>query len=308
MLRKPVLAKCDNRRQTAKINLLAGEPLEWLNTPVLKQRQLQVLSFDFFVNWPLLSIADEIWIKRLVREEVSPWPVLDPQVLRGWIEQIDSPETVQVLQAFCRAQRFNAHYFLFKDATRWEADPHVVVDVEITASSQQPLLTKPGELRQRIRKLRGGRVPIGPGGLVYSTSSLECFLSKTADFWPGDADAVLVDEKNLARAILEFKKHNLDTPIEKQTLLNYRDRDKLKYQSLGLLRDRLQAAATLPILMVYYPTQPHIKNVKIERLAGPYDALQVVDVHLSALPRRSAPDSFPRFSEDVLKLMAMPPA
>ncbi len=308
MLRKPVLAKCDNRRLTAKINPLAGEPQEWLTTPVLKQRQLRVLSFDFFVNWPRRSIADEIWIKRLVREEISPWPVLDPQVLKDWIEQVDSPETAQALQAFCREQSFTSHYFLFKDATRWETDPQVVVDVEIGVSTQSPLLTKPSELRQRIRKLRGGSVPIGPGGLVYSTSSLECFLSKTADFWPGDADAVLVDEKNQARAILEFKKHNLDTPIEKQTLLNYRDRDKLKYQSLGLLRDRLQAAATLPILMVYYPTQSHIKNVKIERLAGPYDALQVVVAHLCELPRRSAPDSFHRFSEAVLKLAAMPPA
>jgi hypothetical protein len=308
MLRKPVLAKCGNRRQAAKINPLAGEPQEWLNTPVLKQRQFRVLSFDFFVNWPLFSIADEIWNKRLVREEVSPWPVLDPQILMNWIEQVDSPETVQVFQNFCRAQRFNAHYFLFKDATRWEADLQVVVDVEIGVSTQSPLLTKPSELRQRIRKLRGDRVPLGAGGLIYSTSSLECFLSKTTDFWPGDADAVLVDEKNLARAILEFKKHNLDTPIEKQTLLNYRDRDKLKYQSLGLLRDRLQTAATLPILMVYYPTQAHIKKVKIERLAGPFDALQVVEARISELPRRSAPDSFHRFSEEVLKLAAISPA
>jgi hypothetical protein len=308
MLRQPVLAKCGDRRLTAKINPLAGEPQEWLNTSVLKQRQLQVLSFDFFVNWPRRSIADEIWIKRLVREEVSPWPVLDPQILMNWIEQVDSPETVQAFQSFCRAQRFRSHYFLFKDATRWEADPQAVVEVEITAPSRLPVVTKPSELRQRIRKLRGGSVPIGPGGLIYSTSSLECFLSKTADFWPGDADAILVDEKNLARAILEFKKHNLDAPIEKQSLLNYRDRDKLKYQSLGLLRDRLQTAANLPILMVYYPTQLHIKNVKIERLAGPFDALQVVEAHLSELPRRSAPDSFHRFAEDVLKLMAMSPA
>ncbi|MDZ7362714.1 MAG: hypothetical protein ONB46_18600 [candidate division KSB1 bacterium] len=172
------------------------------------------------------------------------------------------------------------------------------------AAKINPLAGEP----QRIRKLRGDRVPLGPGGLVYSTSSLECFLSKTADFWPGDADAVLVDGKNLARAILEFKKHNLDTPIENQTLQNYRDRDKLKYQSLGLLHDRLQAAATLPILLVYYPTQSHIKNVKIERLAGPYDALHVVDAHVSELPRRSAADSFCRFSEEVVKVAALPPA
>jgi len=129
MLHKPVLAKCDNRRQTAKINPLAGEPQEWLNTPALKQRQLRVLSFDFFVNWPLRSVADEIWIKRLVREQISPWPWLDPLALRNGIEQVDSPETVQALQAFGRAQRFNGHYFLFKDATRWETDPPVVVDV-----------------------------------------------------------------------------------------------------------------------------------------------------------------------------------
>ena len=100
--------------------------------------------------------------------------------------------------------------------------------------------------------------------------------------------------------ICEFKKHTLDESIDRQTLSRYRDRDKLKYQSLGLLRDCLSTDKNLPILVVYYPTRSHIRQIKIEKIIGRYDDLHVSDTARLPLPKSSDAKSCERFVESLL--------
>jgi len=303
MLKKPSLAKCSDRTKFAKIHPTAGEPKNWLNETFLKPHNLLSLSFDFFVNWNQLTIGSEIWIKRIVRDDYYPWPTTDIKKIIGWINKVDTEKIVNSLTRFCRAYEIDCHYLLFKESTDWPTDSKNVVDIDITSTSPEVSLWNVSGIRHRIRTLRSTTVPIGPGGLIYGTSSLECFLSHTPDFWPGDVDSVLVDSNSAVHGILEYKKHTLSGPIESQTLLNYRDRDKLKYQSLGLLRDRFSENNVLPILMIYYPTQQYITNVKIEKLAGRYDQLTVSAQRILPLPNLASSASCQKFTNTIVDML-----
>lgn len=304
MLRKPVLAKCADRTQLAKTHPVAGQPESWLNENLMSSLNLVSLSFDFFINWTKLKVARELWIKRVVDARYEPWPNEGAEELLAAIKSIDAERTVSTLSSFCKSYDFECHYMLFKESSNWSRDQFNIVDVEITSPELSVGLCNISSISTRIKTLRGGSVPIGPGGLIYGTSSLECFLSRTPDFWPGDVDSILVDynKPSSIHLICEFKKHTLGESINLQTLSKYRERDKLKYQSIGLLRDFLSIGKSIPIIVVYYPTQTHITEIKIERINGPYDNLRVSNTATLPLPKTSNIKSCEKFAESLLSM------
>lgn len=302
MLSKPILAKCSDRSVRAKTNPICGEPENWFDYDMLSRNSIGVLSFDFFVNWSNLSIPDEIWIKRIIDNQASDLSQKDYVQFYNWIDKVDGKPYMDKLLTFCDKNNISCHYFLFKDNESWKDDPNTIYDICITNPSVNVL--SPSGVQSRIKELRNVSVPIGPGGLIYGTSSLEGYLSKTPYFWPGDVDALLIDKNNSVRAIIEYKKHNLNTAIEQQTLMNYRDRDRQKYQSLGLLRDRLQSDDTsLPILMVYYPTNPNIEQIKVERIDGDYDNLSVIKSEVWEIPKAGEKRSQRRYIESLINFI-----
>ena len=77
MLRKPILAFCDNRAP-AHTHPSSGEPEDWLADTYLELHGLVGLTFDFFVNWRTRSVSKnsrELWIKRIVELSFEPWPI-----------------------------------------------------------------------------------------------------------------------------------------------------------------------------------------------------------------------------------------
>ena len=113
------------------------------------------------------------------------------------------------------------------------------------------------KLMKSIQQNSGGPIPIGKKGLTLGTSAVECFLSRTDAAYPGDADAVVVDENGLVRHVIEFKKHNLDSPIGEHLAQRYYPYpDGRKYRRLEALVSDLNnirhTDATLGIL--YYST------------------------------------------------------
>lgn len=269
MLRKPVLAKCDNRAQLARTNPTYGEPDQWMTSANLASLGLAAISFDFFIDWngnPLM-VGDELWVKR-----ISDVPVqgLQPEDVRQGA--LACGDDLAALEDFSNLYGFTPRYMVFEENVNWGSASTPLLAAKLSGGqfSSGALRTR-DQVMEAIRRFSGGPVRIGEKGLLYGTSSLECYLSGTDALWPGDADCVLwsvADQR--AVALLEFKKHNLNTPLAQENIRQYMTKDRRKWQRLGLLRDRLD----VPLSCIYYSTDPRETHVKIERLVGAFNNLQ----------------------------------
>ena len=269
MLAKPVLARCENRTQLARTNPVYGEPDQWMTSAHLAPLDLSAVSFDFFVDWGVTphAVGSELWVKRIAQGPVEALRAGD--VLQGALACGDD---LVALEAFATRYGFNPRYMIFQDGIRWNTDPEQLL-VASLADGAFPRLAYRGldQIMAAIRQLSGGPVRIGEKGLIYGTSSLECHLSRTDALWPGDADCVIWSgADNRAMALLEFKKHNMASPLEQENIQKYMRVDQRKWQRLGLLRDRIEA----PLYCVYYSTDPGESCVKVEHLEGPFHGLR----------------------------------
>lgn len=93
-------------------------------------------------------------------------------------------------------------------------------------------------LEEGIRKLRGfsfSRVK----NLNSASSNVECHLANnTTNPWPGDIDALIFNnETQRFDAIIEFKTHNMDTPIQNERIGKYGQEDWRRFNVLFDLID-----------------------------------------------------------------------
>ena len=288
MLHKPILARCDDRTRQARKHP-NGEPEEWLADTYLAPHGLGALTFDFFVNWSTGSIPSQLWIKRIVEESLTPWPMEHAGNVPTEIYRCDGEDKVRQLCRFADRHNFTCHYFLFKESRYWGTRPEPIVEVQFDGNGTvvRILRVELSILRDRIRGLREGQASIGSKGLTYGLTSLECFLSKTPDIWPGDVDLVLVDSNFTPRAVIEFKKDTIGTPISSETLSKYYPKqDPRKYDSFAHFRDHFtDDPSTLPIIILYYSVKkPLDQQVKLERIEGAAGRLRSVNSELLPLP------------------------
>lgn len=288
MLCRPYLARSDNRWIRPKAHPFAGAPEDWFSDAALAGTGLQGISFDFFINWSTGALSPDFWIKRIVKQDFQPWPTADRVLWQRLLDQCDGPVYLQRLAAFAHRYGASLTCQLFKDSYHWvDQIPLVSARLDADGSVLQAQVKTVSSLKVEIRALSGGPVQIGSKGLLYSTSTLESYLSHTDALWPGDADLVLVDAQGTPAALLEFKKHTLETPMSAQCLSNYYPRpDGRKYDRLAILRDFL--SADLPLVVVYYPTRPSHHTVVLERVEGPTGELRSGARREVALP--AAPD------------------
>ena len=302
MLRKPVLAKTSDRRILAQTNVICGNPEEWFDSDFFRGMGVYTASFDFFVNWENESICNEVWIKRI--SDSTDIQEVDEDRLIELISECDGRNKSQRLYHFLREQGMREKYMLFRDVPeiRWSRGEEWVVEFDLTRFRNGAIsYLNANEIQDRIRQLRRTSVPIGNAGLIYSTSSLEGYLSRQPYFWPGDVDTVLFDRNNRVIAVVEFKKHTARSsiPFENQGIGNYLERDILKYKSLALLRDRFQTR----LFVLYYPIPQDIDYIIVEELCGEPAALgQGLRVEL-ALPQRNNADRMRAFAEDFMNLV-----
>lgn len=238
MLVKPYLALTTDRNKLPKSHPFSGAPEEWFINDILKQRSVFGVSFDFFVNWKNNTISNEFWVKRIVKDEYTPWPLTDKGILQQKIYDCDGIEYVRVLSRFASKYNVNLKYLLFKESNRWN-DEMLIVSVAFNNKWEVYQVTEKNisDLKKDIKLLSGGSISIGNKGLVYSTSTLEGYLSQTDAAWPGDADLIVLDKALNPVALLEYKKHTLDTPMRDQKLSNYYpSKDRRKYDRLAILR------------------------------------------------------------------------
>jgi hypothetical protein len=111
------------------------------------------------------------------------------------------------------------------------------------------------KLKISIQKHSGGKVWVGEKGLIYGTSAIECALSKTDSAFPGDADAVIVNDNGRVHCIVEYKKHTLDQPLGDHLFTRYYPfPDGRKFQRLSSLASNLNqfAGGCVNLVVIYY--------------------------------------------------------
>lgn len=97
-------------------------------------------------------------------------------------------------------------------------------------------------LEAGIKQLRGYSFS-NVKSLLSANSNVECYLAnKTGNPWPGDLDALFyLIKENKIIALIEFKTHNKNTPIEKEFIGKYGDQDWRRFEVLYNLQDELNA-------------------------------------------------------------------
>ncbi len=308
MLRKGILAKAGDPVKIASYNPYCGDPMRWFDNEFFRNNGLSCTTFDFFVDWKKRSIPGRLWTKRII---YRAFPMECDEIYRR-IVTADGRDSLETLLSFCQSNRFELEYLLCPDipADDW-ADPenrlylfnmskyreNRPVDEVLRGMSAD-------QLKEVIHGLRRESHGIGKKGLHYASSSLEVYLSRDDYIYPGDADIVLLDENGKARAVIEVKKHTIYSekkvgPVENETYYPYKYPDKMKFESLGILKDTLGC----PLYMLYYSTVPDREGgiVKLERLVGSPNRLLAVYPHTMRLPEAANGYSLLAFQEDFLK-------
>jgi hypothetical protein len=265
MFKNPTLAQCQNRDILPKSNTLTGKPEDWFDNVILDEFGMVGFSFDFFVNWKTNQISPYAWIKKILTVPPSTLiknGAIEEQTIIENLIQFEGQEYLELFAKFCGKFNLKLQYLLFREVN-WDENPETIFLVSISYETE--LIFKVEvidikELAEKIKNYSGGNVSIGRKGLTYGTSLLECYFSKTNSLYPGDVDLIIFDKKNLeVKVLLEYKKHNLNTPIKHQKLSNYYPYpDKRKYDRLSILKDYFKSFPKL--ICLYYPTKTNDKG------------------------------------------------
>ena len=273
VIRSLYQARCDNR---SVATASSPDPIAWIRAAL--SSSAQTLSFHFFVNWAKTPpcLTGPLWHTRLAAAD-------DPILLHSLSDSdvktalMASGETAPLheLDGFARSIGMTAEGVLLGEPSKGrlvDDSPSWIVRLP-DQPQEQPLVSrvKLSELGALINSNRGGRANLGSKGLTYGTSAVECYLSHTANIFPGDCDCLVVQDGRPC-ILFEMKKHTLAGPIEENLASRYYPRqDGRKYDALFALQTRIQAstAVPVPLAVVYYATKaPQMRVQIIERNGG----------------------------------------
>lgn len=251
-------APCNDRNQPT----VGPNPNEWLE-PALPEGW-QTFTFQYFVQWNHTppTVGRTILLSQLVilepGEEVLN--ITDQDLLKQFNESGTRTEWNALQNCLGRYGKNVVPVLLpevallsITDETPfWSVKSDQAAGTEITKSNVR-------DLKKAIRRHRGGAATIGSKGLTFGTSAIECHLSHTEDIFPGDADAVIVDENRIVKHIIEYKKHTVAQPIANHLVTRYYpSRDGRKYQAIQALASDLNEEQTghIPMTVFYFTNKP----------------------------------------------------
>ncbi|CAH6828293.1 hypothetical protein [Vibrio mediterranei] len=257
-----ILSRCSDRSIKARTNTLSGGPEDWFTEVHLSQLGIQSISFDFFVNWQRNVFMRTIWFKRFI--DINTRSLIQRD---DWQESLitrliehEGPSQLSNLFNFCCSQEIFADFLVFNERFWNENDPIIYARLTSPTSFDVKAISL-NQLKLKISHGTGRPFNIGQKGLFYSTSNLECYLSRTDTPYPGDADILLWNRNRNGFKLIEFKKHNLKDPIHSQKLSNYYPRpDGAKYRRLHILSQYLP---NTQLYTLYYTTDNRFQT-KIE--------------------------------------------
>lgn len=307
MLRKGILARADDPTRIAAYNRYSGDPAGWFDNEFFRNNHLFPVTFDFFVDWKNKTIGKQLWTKRIIYQ---PFEMTVRETYQK-IVAVDGMDHLDRLTGFCNRYHFELEYILCPEipAKDWARSQNHVFIFNLTKylnhEPDHEVLREvtAAQLKQIIGDIRRESHFIGKKGLTYASSSLEVYLSWDKYIYPGDADIVLINDRYEAVAIVEIKKHTAYSekkfgPVESENLYSYRDTDRLKFQSLGWLKEDLDCS----LYMLYYSTLesgPGI--VKFERIVGDPEKLLSVYPFETELPEGNNSFSLMKFQKEFLR-------
>lgn len=272
MLNNPKLALCANRSTLPKSNEKSGSPEEWFTNNLLADRGFMGINFDFFVDWStaLHTLTEVIWIKQIL----SPDQKYDDFLIdvKGNLIKRFGESFLRLLCKFSKSYSLKVYFVILNDEQDWK-DPNSIVcmvNLEEGFAFTSEMLSI-DNFKTLIKKYSGGPVYVGNKGLIYGTTSLECFLSKTDSAYPGDMDMLLLNENADPVAILEFKKHTLSPDISGQTLSKYYPNpDARKYDRLMIFKEYVlkRTGHDIPLIVFFYPSNSLGEAGRAEVIAG----------------------------------------
>ncbi len=194
--------------------------------------------FDFFIDWTNNTVSNEIWLKGILSENITK-KNLEQNIVSA-IQNLWGIDFIKNMYNFINTIDCKFFLLLYYDKANWDDENSNLFKVNINKKDNERFSFNISKitidcLKNDIQRLSGGPQEIGSKGLIFGTSTLECYLSHTKSLYPGDADMVLTNINNEPIAILEFKKHTLKTPIKDQKISNYYPKsDRKKYDRLLL--------------------------------------------------------------------------
>lgn len=288
---EPILALCSDRSVLAKENPVLPAPQSIISNHILSEQNLFGLSFDYFIDWTTNRLNRDFWLKCPVETSTqSGWSNLSDETI---VSSLRNHQKFRDLVDFSLTNLCSATAIIFDDRQQWGSTTSKIICAHWPKhpDSKKGLAISRVELPQieeMIRIRSGGPVAIGKKGLTYSTSSLECYLSRTNALWPGDADLLLCEKSTMRPiALIEYKKHTASSikKFQDQRLSNYYPYpDGRKYNRLSLLSEQISSDRPIKIFTLYYSTTESELSVKVEEILGKTGSLmggQVFDVDIS---------------------------
>lgn len=219
-----------------------------------------ILSFHFFVDWKYdpPKVSKQIWMTRLLNYQLCEYNLSpDKNAVLELFNNSPARKEFEKLEEMCLLHGHRIALVLLPEvdscitdeSTVWvivKNDGYIIYEVNVS------------KLKEAIRKHSGGLVRMGGKGLTYATSKVECYLSRSDAAFPGDADALIVDSEKSVRFILEYKKHNLNSPIGDHLASKYyRGSDARKYKRLMALSKYYEnrTSRKVPVVIFYYSTR-----------------------------------------------------
>lgn len=252
---QPQQARCDDRKILTK----GPNPQDWIASAL--PCGWAFYGFHFFVNWKVNppTLGSEVWLTRLIHFSggENPQTVTEASILSMFKASADL-STFESLARFCQEYRQVVRMILLPEISAAALNDQSPVWSIVNNADGSLVVSKLSLiwLKAEIQKNSGGPVWVGSKGLTYGTSAVECMLSKTDSLYPGDVDAVIVDHKNVARCIIEYKKHTIDDAIGNHLVNKYYPKpDGRKYQRLQLLVSHYRTYKPVPFMVLYYSTR-----------------------------------------------------
>lgn len=256
------------------------------NKEVLNRKNLEALSFNFFVQWNEDfsdgRVVHEVWIKRLVslvgKERVGVEDIVDSDVA-GKLEELEGKEHIISAVNTMKAINIKLRYLLIfnkriTDDTSTKAFIGFFMDYSLEDNCFYYEYLSLNKLKAYIKAYTGRSLKIGKG-LKVAETYLEAYLSKTDTPFPGDCDELIFNRDGI-KVLIEYKKSTSKDKLQviaQSYKRYYKDADRLKYIRLNIIRKYITqfSACEVPLINVLYSVEETDKKIKIEKIGNNLD-------------------------------------
>ncbi len=248
--------------QTTKYPPAVDSPFFWLRDTL--PTDFTIIDFDGFSVSRGRQITKLLLLREFVTDSEQEIPSID-----DLLRQVLQPQAVWDTRLILSKKLGVGIDIVFcpKNYPVVKRAGNPLIYVENVQSSVKPLSIFSMDilkLEEKIKSLRGFSFDLGRVKPVSAAKTcLECSLSLTGNSWPGDLDGVIFHQDQ-PLCTLEFKTHNLRTPINEEHIGKYGQQDWRRFEVQYNIKNALGG---IPILFIVWG--PNHREVKIDKITRP---------------------------------------